>query len=114
MDTEFREKLPVGCPPVDARWIEKRQDFYRLVKSNPPTEDDFKSNRVKNPGKPPYPDPVQECMSCGLSVFCDQGAAKRMLNLPKFRDYLICRVPLIEGAGFLKKQEVRDIILGGL
>ena len=47
--TKYREQLPDGCPPENAETVVSEQFFYRLVRQEAPTEDDFKSQRAKRP-----------------------------------------------------------------
>lgn len=47
----YRERLPNGCPPPEAEEVKAARDLFRLVDSNPPTDDDFVSHRALHPGK---------------------------------------------------------------
>ena len=47
MPMTYREPLPEGCPPDDAEEITTPRIVYRLVRSNPPTDDDFRSSGPK-------------------------------------------------------------------
>ena len=44
----YREPLPEGCPPDDAEEITANRAVYRLVRNNPPTDDDCQSQRAEN------------------------------------------------------------------
>ena len=37
----YREELPASCPPAAADEIVERRDVFRLVRTDPPTENDF-------------------------------------------------------------------------
>ena len=45
----YREPLPEGCPPDTAEEIFESRVFFRLVRTNPPTQVDFYSRRVEKP-----------------------------------------------------------------
>jgi hypothetical protein len=93
----YREPLPESCPPLEAEEITTVREVYRLVRSNPPQDDDFRSQRQEKPsatfGK------VDECHARGLSVFEKQSCCDKTLKLPKFRKYKVCKVVLDQGAG---------------
>jgi hypothetical protein len=46
----YREPLPENCPPPEAKEIMTAREVYRLVRSNPPMLDDFRSQRAEKPG----------------------------------------------------------------
>ena len=93
----YREPLPEGCPPDDAEEITTPREVFRLVRTNPPTEADFKSQRAEKPdhdfGE------ITECQARGLSVFTKRDDSHMALKLPSLRGRLICRVQLEAGAG---------------
>lgn len=93
----YREPLPEGCPPDAAEDIIASQEFFRLVRTNPPTEEDFLSQRAKNPHR--NFSRITECQARGLSIFSERADSQRALKLPNLRGCLICRVMLEEGAG---------------
>ena len=93
----YREPLPDGCPPDTAEEIVQPRDVFRLVRTDPPTEDDFKSQREENPGRTFRG--VDECQARGLSVHTDRRDSENALRLPKFRRWSICRLQLGLGAG---------------
>ena len=96
---EYRERLPTGCPPDKAKEIVEPRIVYRLVGSNPPSLDDFRSLRSLNPGLK-YPDEFIECLANGVSVYIDIEAADGVRqDVDKLSDTLICRVVLDKGAG---------------
>ncbi len=47
----YRESLPDDCPPDDAGEIAATRVVYRLVRNNPPTDDDFRSQRAERPDR---------------------------------------------------------------
>ena len=96
----FREPLPDGCPPPDAQEITQDIVFFRLVEGNPPTDDDFRSQRAQ---KPNNQFGVPECQTRGLSVFSEISEAAKQLKRPNHNGKLICRVTLGQGAGYIVK-----------
>ena len=94
----FREYLPEGCPPEDADEITEILVVYRLVRTNPPLDGDFRSQRAENPARQFN---VSECMVRGVSVFSDVGVARNLLSLRSQRGKLICELSLHKGAGYI-------------
>lgn len=94
----FRDSLPAGCPPDAAEEITAPRAVFRLMRTDPPTPEDFHSQRQENPNKA-FPN-ISECVVCGLSVFADKrDAVNRALRLQHFKNRKICRVTLADGAG---------------
>lgn len=91
----YRERLPEGCPPDIAKETDGSRDVFRLVRTNPPTEIDFRSQREEKPDRV-FPD---ECKARGLSVHADRRDSEKALRLPTLRGRLVCRVRLGPGAG---------------
>ena len=97
----YLEPLPEQCPPDTAREILAQLDVFRLVRANPPTIEDFRSQRAL---KPDATFTVPECQARGLSVFCERrDAVNRALKLPNLRGLLVCRVTLETGAGRIQQ-----------
>jgi hypothetical protein len=96
----YREPLPEGCPPDAAEEIAAPREVFRLVRGNPPTLDDFKSQRAE---KPDAVFQVSECQARGLSVFVERRDSERALKLPTLRGRLICRLRLEAGAGRIQQ-----------
>lgn len=96
----YREPLPEGCPPEAAEEIAAPREVFRLVRGNPPTADDFKSQRAEKPEAVFH---VSECQARGLSVFTDRPDSERALKLPTLRGRLICRLKLETGAGHIQQ-----------
>ena len=97
----YREPLPQGCPPDAAEEVSTMWRVFRLVRTNSPTDIDFRSQRAE---KPSYRFcGVTECQVRGLSVFAARQDAERALRLPKLRRCLLCRVQLEAGAGHIQQ-----------
>ena len=98
----YLEPLPEGCPPEEAEEIVEPVEVFRLVRQNPPTLAEFRSQRAEKPDKV-FKD-VPECQARGLSVFTNRrDAAEKALRLPRFRGFFICRVALQPGAGRIQQ-----------
>lgn len=98
----YREPLPEGCPPNAAEEIATPWEVFRLVRTDPPTLDDFRSQRQEKPDRI-FPG-VTECQACGLSVFADRRDAEaKALKLPYLKNRKICRVTLPAGAGRIQQ-----------
>ena len=65
------EHYPEGCPPSDA--VGKNVEVFRLVDSNPPTNDDFLSEYEKNPTRR-FDNVI---LACGLSCFTELEYAQK-------------------------------------
>ena len=78
----YREPLPEGCPPDDAEEITAPRVVYRLVQSNPPTDDDFQSQRAE---RPTTRFNASECQARGVSVFADRRDVERQMEVPRLR-----------------------------
>jgi len=98
---KYRENLPTGCPPADAESIDNDRFVFRLVRQEQPTNDDFKSQRAKNPVAKFHG--VSECQALGLSVHTTKDASEKVKKLPRFRKNRICRVKLVSGAGKIQQ-----------
>ena len=92
---KYRESLPDGCPPDTAEEIDRPRDVFRLVRTNPPTELDFRSQRAEKPNHT-FPN---ECQARGLSVHTERRDSEKASRLPTLRGRLICRLRLGPGAG---------------
>ena len=92
---KYREPLPEGCPPETAEEINQPRDVFRLVRTNPPTELDFMSQRAVRPGYR-FRD---ECQARGLSVHSERSDSEKASRLPTLRGRLVCRLSLESGAG---------------
>lgn len=67
--------------------------LYRIVRTNPPTLDDFTSNAVT--GRPLPPDPSRRAVWDGLSVFSTLAQARRKRRVsPSIGEFIaVLRVP---------------------
>jgi hypothetical protein len=103
----YREPLPEGCPPDTAEEIAAPREVFRLVRGNPPTQSDFRSQRAERPGRV-FPG-VTECQACGLSVFAERTELEaKALKLQHLKNRLICRVELVAGAGRIQQTGQRS------
>ena len=98
----YRESLPEDCPPVDATLTEEGVLFYRLARTDPPTDRDFDSWREQHPGKP-LPYRISECRARSVSVFQLQTAIDRLRKLPRFRNQVVCELKLSAQSGKLQQ-----------
>ena len=94
----YREPLPEECPPDEAEAITRPQTVFRLVRQNPPSDDDFRSQRALKPNNQFR---VPECQARGLSVFSQIKDARKQLKMPILKGMLICHVTLDKGAGYI-------------
>ena len=93
----FREPLPTGCPPEAARDITEALNVFRLVRTNPPTDSDFRSQLAEKPGA--VFAGISECQARGLSVHTQRSDSESARKLPSLRGRLICRLVLGAGSG---------------
>ena len=104
---EYRESLPLQCPPEGAA----DQDIalaYRAVMANPPTPACFDSQAKRN--RPPTA-LVDPCRHASCSLFtCREKATNIASRLPKPRDggpYVAAvTIPIGAGRSIIKKQHV--------
>ncbi len=92
----YREPLPDNCPPDEAEEITSPRLVYRLVRHNPPTDDDFWSQRAEGPDR--VFRNISECQARGLSVRTDLDSAVELLGLRTMRGRMISQVQLDHGA----------------
>jgi hypothetical protein len=64
----FADYFPEGCPPEQAG--PTSGTFFRLVRSDPPGEDEFRTHREKGYNRGGDP-----CQKCGLSIYGEQTDA---------------------------------------
>ena len=100
-ERQYRESLPPGCPPDAAQEITASAAVFRLVRTDPATADDFRSQRAEKPFHQFRE--VTECHVRGLSVFSRREDSQRALKLPALRGRLVCRVQLESGAGSIQQ-----------
>lgn len=97
----YREPLPDGCPPYAAEEIAAPREVFRLVRGNPATWDDFRSQRAEKPNRQ-FPG-ITECQARGLSVYVERKDCEKLLKLSHMRNRLVCRVCLDIGAGRMQQ-----------
>ena len=85
----YREALPDNCPPETSDEITSPRLVFRLVRNNPPTDDDFQSQRAE---KPTAQFNVSECRARGVSVFTNLSDAERQTRRRNLRHLVSCRV----------------------
>ena len=93
----YREPLPDNCPPDTAEEIITPRIVYRLVRSNPPSDDDFRSQRAERPDR--IFRHITECQARGLSVRNDLDSAMELMRLRSMRGRMLCEVRLRQGTG---------------
>lgn len=101
---QYKEELPDGCPPLDAENVQNIV-FYRLVKSHPPTEEDFISLKGQNPTKDYN---SHECEARALSVFVELSGALEVLKLPTQKGKQITKLKLGSNSGKHKRTFTRQ------
>lgn len=95
----FREPLLDGCPPQDAPIVAHEVTVYRLTRTLPPTEADFRSQRMEHPVKF-FRD---ECLARGLSVHAQRRDSEMAAKLPNLKGRHVCPVRLLPDCGHLKR-----------
>ena len=98
----YRNVLPVGCPPADAEELAEARIMYYLVTAYPPTDSDFVPLAMRRDVSD-Y-SAAEACCAHGLSVFktqrqCELGPGR----LLSFRDHVVCGLLLDPGAGKIKR-----------
>ncbi len=96
----YREPLPDNCPPDTADEITSPRLVFRLVRNNPPTDDDFQSQQAERPDRV-FRD-VTECQARGLSVFASRTFAEQLSTRGSLQGTAICQVILAPGAGSIQ------------
>ena len=76
------------------------REVFRLVRSNLPTLDDFRSQRAERPNAVFQ---LSECQARGLSVFANRQDSERALKLPRLRGRFVCQLQLDAGAGRIQQ-----------
>ncbi len=101
---QWPDYFPDGCPPQDAQ--PAAGEVYRLVKKDPPEQEDFKSLREK---KPRDDFGEQACQACGLSVFQDdQDVLRVKRRAPGMQKRLVARGTLTPDFGQIKQTSSKD------
>lgn len=60
----YREPLPEGCPPDSAEEITVTRKVFRLIRTVPPTDDDFRSQREETRSVTTAEYPSAKCVAC--------------------------------------------------
>ena len=97
---QYFDQLPPDCPPDDAVELTESTKLYRLVKTLPPSAEDFKSYRTLRP------DDVfgaNECRASGLSVYSMRSGAENQCRRSMFKDHHVCELDLGSGAGKMQR-----------
>jgi hypothetical protein len=76
--TQWAEPLPDSCPPVEAKSPNGEQ-YFRLVSTFPPAQDDFLSQTALNPIKKYF---VGECRARSTSLFASYEECFSITKLP--------------------------------
>jgi len=88
---------PTGCPPGSA--AAPSGDVFRLVRANPPQDDDFVPHIIL------YPDTdfkKRKCEACGLTVFISRDECRRAGDrIPALRGRLLAVATLNSTHGLL-------------
>ena len=92
----FREDLPDGCPPPDAKPLNAARSLFRLVSQYPPTELDFDSVWKEQPERRMRLDP---CQGRGLSLFDTAAEAQKRTSYTTLRGKIVCAVNITPDAG---------------
>lgn len=95
----YRAALPQHCPSADA--IEQAATLFRVCRSDPPTEEDFRPHNESDvPEKASKADP-QNCAGWGLSVWTDADemvfARENIMTWMKRQFVFQCEVAANEG-----------------
>ena len=95
----WKEELPDNCPPEDAK-APNEKELYRLVSSNPPTDNDFDSHRALYPNKIFN---VSDCQAHSISIINNLSDIEKMKKLPLHKNKIIVRLQLELKDGLIKQ-----------
>ena len=100
-DLEWPHFYPENCPPMEAQPASDK--VYRLVRSDPAQEKDFKALFEENPQRfKSEPDP-KICIGCGLSVHTDLQDSERLRKrVRKFKNRQIAEGELNPTFGMIQ------------
>lgn len=76
--------------------------MFRLVRTDPPTENDFRSQRAEKGPEHVFRG-VDECQALGVSVYSSRGAVDKIRKYRSQRGRMVCRVQLDRGAGRIQQ-----------
>jgi hypothetical protein len=98
---DWADDMPAACPPSDAHTADV--GAYRLVKSNPPSDEDFVRPVDKRHDPPATPE--EECSLHALSVFTDVGDIELARKLiPGFKKRLVATGRIEPGDGLVREE----------
>ena len=97
---DWFEELPEECPPKDA-FSPNGQTFYRLVKGQPVTLDDFISQQAEFPWKELLN--IDKCIIRAVSVFLEKEDCEKMLKFPRHKTKSVYALILNEHDGVVKQ-----------
>lgn len=101
--TEWHQALPDQCPPPEAICPSGGR-FYRLVISDPPTNDDY----LPTTGwKRPSPE-ATPCIQKSVSIFTDLNAIQRIAKFGTNKQKKLVSLLLPPGSGLIK-QTFKDV-----
>ena len=93
----YRELLPDNCPPDAAEEIDAPRVVYGLVRNNPSTDDDFRSELAERLDR--IFRNITECQTRGRSVRTDLDSAMELMGLRTMRGRSSAKYNWIEGSG---------------
>ena len=96
---KWAEDLPQECPPEGAT-NPQGKIFYRIIKNNPPIQEDFFSHRKLYPAKFFK---VSECQARSTSIFDSLEACRRLLKNNRFKGCRITKLLLPPESGVILK-----------
>jgi len=99
-NNEWAEALPPNCPPKEAD-RPRDEEYFRLVRTIPPQEEDFFSQRRLFPDK--QFKNVSECMARSCSILSSIPACTHIMKLPLHRGKKVVRISLPPQSGVLQQ-----------
>ena len=96
---EWAEPLPPNCPPADANPPNNEQ-FYRLVDTMPPKDEDFYSSRKLHPD---WSARQSECIESACSLFDTFSQCVEQRKFPLLRAKMVAMITLPPESGFIRK-----------
>jgi hypothetical protein len=97
-DQVWHEELPENCPPDDAT-VPNGEPHYRVVRTIPPEETDFASQRALMPSKSFG---ASECRARAVSLFLKRQNCFALLKFPTFRGWQVVKLELPPESGVCK------------
>lgn len=100
-DRGWAEPLPEACPPVVAE-DPAEQVAYRLIAGDPPTPDDFQSQRNTHPDRHFN---VSECVARSVSVWSSIERARALRLKSPHQGKKIAAITLVRGTGVVTRRK---------